>query len=94
MMENKELLIQLIINSLDSGTQNLAINNDTKLIEDLGFDSVSILYLLTSIEKNFNLDFSECDDIIEVFETVGSLLNYIEGCHNGIEDKQNNKKRI
>lgn len=75
----RKILMKLISESLGLDAQNIVINDNTRLIEELGFDSVSILNLLTSIEKKFNLDFSQCDDIAATFETIGSLQKYIEG---------------
>lgn len=75
----RKVLIQLISESLCLDEQNVVFYDNTRLIEELGFDSVSILNLLTSIEKIFNLDFSQCDDIVGIFKTIGSLQKYIEG---------------
>jgi acyl carrier protein len=74
----RKVLIQLISESLSLDENNLVISDNTKLFEELGFDSISILNLLTSVENSFNLDFSQCEDIVGVFETIGSLHEYIE----------------
>ena len=56
-----------------------AINNadeSTRLQEDLGLASVSLLYLVVAIEEEFGIEF---DDLgVEDFKTVGQTIDYIE----------------
>ena len=52
------------------------VNEDTRLQEELGLTSVSLLYLVVAIEEEFNIEF---DDIgIEDFKTVGQTIDYIK----------------
>ena len=47
---------------------------DTKLVEDLGLDSLTILLMSFAIEKNFEIKFSGTPK----FATVGEVVEYIE----------------
>ena len=46
-------------------------NEDSRLIEDLGFDSLAIMMLSMSLEDEFGVH-------LEKFETVKDVLNYLE----------------
>lgn len=47
---------------------------DSRLIEDLGFDSLAIMMLAMSLEDEFGVHF----DKPEKFETVKDVLTYLE----------------
>lgn len=49
-----------------------------KLIDDLGFDSVSIIQLMSDIEEHFNIEFKDEDILIESFETYEKLKSLVE----------------
>lgn len=48
----------------------------TKLVTELGFNSVSVLYLVIAIEETFAIVFDNAT--INDFETVGDVITYIE----------------
>ncbi|WP_330240995.1 acyl carrier protein [Streptomyces sp. NBC_00525] len=52
-------------------------NGDTRLFDDLGLDSTSVLELLMAIEDELSLEFDT--DTLEQhhFESVGSLAGYV-----------------
>lgn len=50
------------------------VNYDTKLITDLGFSSIGMLYMVIAMEETFNIEF--VDD--KPFETVGDVVSYIK----------------
>ena len=50
-----------------------AINENTRLIEDLNFDSLSIMMMSMEIEDEFGFRFTE----FVKFETVGDACEYI-----------------
>ena len=50
------------------------VNENTKLIEDLEFDSLAIMMLSMEREDAFNFKFTE----FVKFETVGDVCKYIE----------------
>lgn len=48
----------------------------TKLVTELGFNSVSVLYLVIAIEETFGIVFDNAT--INDFETVGDVITYIK----------------
>ena len=50
------------------------ITEDTRLTEDLGLDSLTILLMSFAIEKRFEFKF----DVAQKFATVGEVIGYIE----------------
>lgn len=57
------------------------VGDDTNLVTDLGLNSVGILYVVIAIEEFFSIRF---DDVgTGDFETVGSVIDYIEKKVNG-----------
>lgn len=46
---------------------------ETDIINDLGFDSVNLLELISSLEVNFSLTFNDDDLEIEHFQTVQAI---------------------
>lgn len=49
------------------------ITPDTRLVEDLGLDSLSILLMSFAIENRFEFKF----DSVQRFATVGEVIEYI-----------------
>ena len=50
------------------------VTDNTKLLTDLGIDSVSMLYLVIAVEETFDIYF----DSDEQFVTVGQVVDYIQ----------------
>ena len=69
-MEGLKEILQLIKPSLDLS----AVNDDTKLVSDLGLDSLTILLLSLAIENKFNFKFEGALS----FNTVGEVIDHIE----------------
>ena len=53
-----------------------AINEDTRLVNDLGLSSVGILYVVIAIEEFFGIRFDNVG--FADFKTIGDVVNYIE----------------
>lgn len=51
-----------------------AVTEETKLFDDLGFDSLAIMMMSMEIEDTFNFKFTE----FVKFETVGDVCAYLE----------------
>lgn len=49
---------------------------DTRLIEDIGLNSVGMLYLVIVIEESFQIKFEEVTTA--TFDTIGKVIDYIE----------------
>ena len=52
------------------------MNEDSLLFEDLGLSSVSLIYMVMTIEDRFNIEFTDIG--VEDFKTVGQTIDYIE----------------
>ena len=50
------------------------VTENTRLIDDLGFDSLAIMMMSMEIEDAFNFKFKE----FVKFETVGDVCDYLE----------------
>ena len=50
------------------------VNEDTRLIDDLGFDSLAMMMMAMELEDAFGFKFTE----LVRFETVGDVCGYLE----------------
>ena len=53
------------------------INIDSKIIEDLGVNSIGLIYLAVAVEEEFGVDMSNAS--LESFKTIRDVINYING---------------
>jgi acyl carrier protein len=51
------------------------ITEDSRLVEDIGLASVSLLYLVIAVEEKFNIEFGDLG--VEDFKTVKQTIDYI-----------------
>lgn len=51
-----------------------AVTEDTRLVEDLGFDSLAMMMMAMELEDAFRFKFTE----FVKFETVGDVCGYLE----------------
>ena len=67
-MDKKEIWrkLQQIIWEI-AGDDTIAIEQDTKLIEDCNFDSLNVMDMLSEIERVFGVDFMDLEDFEEKF---------------------------
>ena len=80
-MNRNDILEKLkeILLSADEGSRDIIhlVNENTNLHTDLGLSSVNMLYIIIATEEVFGILF---DDIgINEIQTVGDVMNYIEG---------------
>lgn len=73
-MDNFEKVKQLI--SRELGVEEDAIAMDSKLIDDLGADSLSVVELIMAFEDEFNATLE--DDQLEKIQTVGDIVRALE----------------
>ncbi len=69
MLENLKKIISRVLPKIDIST----VTEDTKLFEDLNFDSLTIMMMSMEIEDEFGFRFTE----FVKFETVGDACAYI-----------------
>lgn len=55
------------------GDSDIEITIDTRVMDDLEFDSVSVMQLLSEIEEKFNVDFTDLEEFEERFNRCGDL---------------------
>lgn len=55
---------------------NIDITPDTKIMDDLGADSLDILQLLMTIEEEYGIEIP--DEKLASFVTVQDIVNYLE----------------
>lgn len=70
MLEKLKVILEKVLPDVDMAS----VNMDTKLIDDLGFDSLAIMMMSMEIEDAFSFKFKE----FVKFETVGDVCNYLE----------------
>ena len=70
MLEKLKEILGNVLPDIDMST----VTEETKLIEDLGFDSLAIMMLAMELEQAFNFKLTE----FVKFETVGDVCEYIK----------------
>lgn len=82
MLSKEEIIAKLkdILLVADGGNADKirAADENTRLNEDLGLNSVNVLYLVIAIEEVFNIRFDD-DTGVDTFKTVGDAADYIGG---------------
>ena len=68
-------VITLIKNSL--GAADVAFDEQSDLLNDLGFNSISWMSLITDLEKEFKIEFDEEFLLFEKLRTVSSIISCI-----------------
>ncbi len=71
MLEQLKVVLARVLPDMDMST----VSENTKLIDDLGFDSLALMMMSMEIEDAFGFKFTE----FVRFETVGDVCRYIEG---------------
>ena len=71
-----ESLKEILLMIDPTKTESIAnVNEDSRLVEDIGLASVSLLYLVIAIEEKFDVDFG--DKGVEDFKTVKQTIDFI-----------------
>ena len=70
MLEKLKEILGKVIPNVDMST----VTEETKLVDDLGFDSLALMMMSMEIEDAFNFKFTE----FVRFETVGDVCGYLE----------------
>ena len=70
MLEKLKVILNKVLPNLDVSN----VTKDSRLIEDLKFDSLAIMMMSMEIEDAFNFRFTE----FVKFETVGDVIGYLE----------------
>ena len=70
MLDKLKEILRKVLPDLDMST----VTADTRLIDDLGFDSLALMMMSMEIEDAFDFKFTE----FVKFETVGDVCHYLE----------------
>lgn len=70
MLEKLKEILAKVVPDVDMST----VSEDTRLIEDLEFDSLAIMMMSMELEDAFGFKFTE----FVKFETVGDVCRYVE----------------
>ena len=70
MLDKLKEILGKVLPEVDMST----VTEDTKLVDDLGFDSLAMMMMAMELEDAFNFKFSE----LVKFETVGDVCGYLE----------------
>ncbi len=77
-MEKSEILkkiIEIYKAIIDKDIDESIIKQSTKIKEELGLNSVGLLYIIVAIEEQFDVVLH--DQSIEKFITIGDVIDYI-----------------
>lgn len=74
-MDNKKMLYEMIANLAKIDVDQ--IREQTNLIDDLSFDSITIVLLIVEIETKFRIVFEDENLELAVLSSVNKLLNII-----------------
>lgn len=64
----------IILEQLDLEENEIKL--ESKLIEDLGADSLDILEIMSAVEEKFSIEITKAD--AEKIKTIKDLINYLE----------------
>ncbi len=70
MLEKLKEILEKVLPDVDMS----AVNEETRLVDDLGFDSLAIMMLAMELEEAFGFKFTE----FVKFETVGDVCEYVK----------------
>ncbi len=79
MYESNPLIAKLtgLFNRVFEGNIDVSdLNADSRLIEDLGMNSIALLYMAMTVEEEFGIRFENQD--FETLRTVGDVVSLIE----------------
>ena len=71
----QEKIIKLVAEKLNKKVEDIKL--DSKLVEDLGADSLDVVELIMSFEDEFGVEIDT--EAIGDLKTIGSVVTYIEG---------------
>ncbi len=69
-----EKVAAIIAKELDKDVSNIKM--ETRLVEDLGADSLDAVEIMFSLEEEFGMEID--DESAQTIKTVGDLVKYIE----------------
>lgn len=75
-MTTMERLVDVFVRVFEDEVETSAIRPESKLIEDLGLNSIGMLYMAMELENEFDIKFSNED--FQGLSTVGDVIARVE----------------
>jgi acyl carrier protein len=76
-MNKKEMIVLAVNNVLGTNYNIEQIKEEMSFVDDLLFDSITLIQLIVELEDVFDISMDEIEDF-SFFETFKTLSNYIE----------------
>lgn len=73
----KRKIVEAINTVLGTNYETDQLEGNMSLVDDLTFDSISLIRLVVELEERFDISMDELEDF-SVLETVESLCNYVD----------------
>lgn len=78
-MDIDEIIMNLIKkNAINADFDNIEITGETRLIEDLGYDSASLIRLVVDIEDQLGIEFEDTDLLSDKLNNVFELVELVK----------------
>ena len=75
-----EEVIEIVDNVLKLGERASSMNRETLLLGNIPeFDSMAVVSVITALEESFDIVVDDDEIDADVFETVGTLVEFMEG---------------
>lgn len=71
-------IIEGMIFQIKPSSKDLLKNGNEKIVNDLGFDSIDVMTLMVEVEEKFNIRFEEEMLLVQSFDTVDSLTEFVQ----------------
>lgn len=75
--EVKEIFDQIVRGSSNACTKDSQIAPESNFIDDLGFDSLATIKLISNIEVKFDIEFDVDELVYEIIGCYGTLLDNV-----------------
>ena len=72
-----EKVKEILADQLDSNADEMTM--ETRIVDDLGADSLDVVEMLMSVEDEFEIEIP--DNVIEDLKTIGDVVEYIQANH-------------
>jgi acyl carrier protein len=61
--------------------KNLKLTDDVDMIDDLGFDSIAMIALISGLEEKCGVSFDDDELDLRNFRNITTIVNTVEKCH-------------
>lgn len=70
-------IIEIVVRNATNMPSNIEVKEDTKLIEDLGYDSIDLVHLINELDGTFGIKMSDEMMVSEKLNTPRELTELI-----------------